>query len=350
MTLSFLLFLLAFLAPERIMAGNCPSSVSFRATRLPYDDLRAQAVRLTITGLPNEYQGTQKALEIGGGFGCSDFQTRSVTVNQGQFTMDVDYDSVLKVGCSNPKVFLTDSSNVLCELGRIKTDDDRVCIGTPKNNPVGPNQDVIIAGVVNFKSRPGVWPTELRAKRWNSLFSGYREIASTNLVDENGSFQMTILGGFPGTGTYDVNIDDESFGMSHRLCSLSVNVELVPQPTLPPGISPAPGPGGRAAPTISFQGKCKEDEGETALGCIPTDPAAFVAWVLALAIKIGGGIAFLLMLAGGFTIMTSAGNPEQLNKGKSMITSAVSGLLFIIFSVLLLKIIGIDILGLPGLK
>lgn len=96
--------------------------------------------------------------------------------------------------------------------------------------------------------------------------------------------------------------------------------------------------------------KCTENGNGawTALGCIPTDPASFVAWVLAAAIKIGGGIAFLLMLGGGFTIMASSGNPEQLNKGKSMITSAVSGLLFIIFSVLLLRIIGIDILQLPG--
>ena len=123
------------------------------------------------------------------------------------------------------------------------------------------------------------------------------------------------------------------------------------------GKRPTPTPGG---PGATFD-PCKDDPKSTecyqcigngniwtALGCIPTDPAAFVAWVLARAISIGGGIAFLLMIGGGFTIMTSSGNPEQLNKGKSIITSAATGLLFIIFSVLLLKIIGIDILKLPG--
>ena len=83
------------------------------------------------------------------------------------------------------------------------------------------------------------------------------------------------------------------------------------------------------------------------MGCLPTDPAKFVGWLLARAIGIGGGIAFLLMIWGGIAIMTSAGDPEKLNQGKSIITSAISGLLFIIFSVLLLKIIGVDIFQLP---
>jgi hypothetical protein len=84
----------------------------------------------------------------------------------------------------------------------------------------------------------------------------------------------------------------------------------------------------------------------TALGCIPVDPRDFVAWLLARAIGIGGGIAFLLMLWGGFQIITSAGDPERLNAGKEIITSAIAGLLLIIFSLFLLKLIGIDILGL----
>lgn len=62
---------------------------------------------------------------------------------------------------------------------------------------------------------------------------------------------------------------------------------------------------------------------------------------------IAGGIAFLLILFGGFQIITSAGNPEQLNAGKELISSAIAGLLLIIFSILLLKIIGFNILGIP---
>jgi len=64
---------------------------------------------------------------------------------------------------------------------------------------------------------------------------------------------------------------------------------------------------------------------------------------------VAGGIAFLMILYGGFTIMMSAGNPEKLNSGKEIITSAISGLLLIVFSAVILRIIGIDILGgFPG--
>lgn len=88
----------------------------------------------------------------------------------------------------------------------------------------------------------------------------------------------------------------------------------------------------------------------TAIGCIPTNPTAFIAKILTFGIGIGGGIAFILILFGGFQILTSAGNPEHLNAGRELIGSAISGLLLIIFSVFLLKLIGVDILGLPGFK
>lgn len=86
----------------------------------------------------------------------------------------------------------------------------------------------------------------------------------------------------------------------------------------------------------------------TAIGCIPATPNGFVQRILPFAIGIGGGIAFLLMLFGGLQIMTSAGNPEKLNAGRELVTSAIVGLLLIIFSVFLLKLIGADILGIPG--
>lgn len=86
----------------------------------------------------------------------------------------------------------------------------------------------------------------------------------------------------------------------------------------------------------------------TALGCIPTSPVALIQGLLTMATAAAGGIALLLMAFGAIEMMTSAGNPDTLKKGQQQFTSAVIGLLFIIFSVLLLKIIGVDILGLKG--
>lgn len=87
---------------------------------------------------------------------------------------------------------------------------------------------------------------------------------------------------------------------------------------------------------------------KTAIGCIHTNPTELVKDFMKFGVGIGGGLAFLMMLLGAFQMLTSAGNPETLNAGKDRLTSAVIGLLFVIFSVLLLKIIGVDILGLGG--
>lgn len=87
---------------------------------------------------------------------------------------------------------------------------------------------------------------------------------------------------------------------------------------------------------------------ETGLGCIPTQPQELVKWILKYAILMGGGIAFLLSLFGGVSIILAGGNPEKINAGKEIIGSALTGLLFIIFSVFLLRFIGFDILQLPG--
>jgi hypothetical protein len=88
----------------------------------------------------------------------------------------------------------------------------------------------------------------------------------------------------------------------------------------------------------------------TALGCIATKPDQFITQFLGLGIGIGGGIAFLLILFGGFQMMTSSGNPERLTAGRELVSAAISGLLLIIFSVFLLRLIGYDILRIPGFK
>lgn len=89
---------------------------------------------------------------------------------------------------------------------------------------------------------------------------------------------------------------------------------------------------------------------DTAIGCIPVeDTTAFVTFLLRWAVGIGGGIAFILLVVSGFMIMTGSGNPEKVQAGKELTTSAIMGLIMIIFSVFILKVIGVDILKLPGL-
>ncbi len=96
---------------------------------------------------------------------------------------------------------------------------------------------------------------------------------------------------------------------------------------------------------------CNNDNGvETAIGCVPTEPVALIKGVLTFSTRIAGGLTLLLMIFGAFEMITSAGNPDTLKKGQERFRDAIIGLLFIIFSVLLLQIIGVDILGIPGFK
>lgn len=88
---------------------------------------------------------------------------------------------------------------------------------------------------------------------------------------------------------------------------------------------------------------------DTAIGCIPIENSDdLIGFILKWAIGVGGGIAFLLIVLAGFQIMTSSGNPDRLKAGQELMTSAIAGLILLIFSVFILKIIGVDILGLPG--
>lgn len=94
---------------------------------------------------------------------------------------------------------------------------------------------------------------------------------------------------------------------------------------------------------------CSDKQIESAIGCITFfPPSAFAVYLLRFAIGIGGGIAFLLMIVGVFQIITSGGNPDKLKAGQELITSAIMGLLMIIFSVFLLRLIGVQILDLSG--
>lgn len=101
------------------------------------------------------------------------------------------------------------------------------------------------------------------------------------------------------------------------------------------GACPAPGGG----PGVS-----------TAIGCISASPIGLAQAVLQIAIGVAGGIAFLLMAFGAIRMIASAGNPDGIQQGRQILTSAIAGLLVIVLSVFILRFFGITILQLPGLS
>lgn len=85
----------------------------------------------------------------------------------------------------------------------------------------------------------------------------------------------------------------------------------------------------------------------SALGNIPTTAAGFIKTLLGIILSLSGGIALLLIIRSGYHLMTSQGNPEQLQAAREQLTAAIVGLLFVIFSLVALQVIGYDILRLP---
>lgn len=88
----------------------------------------------------------------------------------------------------------------------------------------------------------------------------------------------------------------------------------------------------------------------TAFGCVPLDIPTFISkFILGMGVGLAGGVALLCILYSAFRMQTSMGNAEAIKKAQENMTACITGLIVIIFSVLILKIIGVDILRIPGL-
>jgi hypothetical protein len=84
---------------------------------------------------------------------------------------------------------------------------------------------------------------------------------------------------------------------------------------------------------------------ESGIGCIPTRYQDLAAWVLSIALGIGGSLAVGLIIMSGYKIMTSQGDPEKLEDAKGTLTAAISGLLFIVFSVTIYRLVAKNLLN-----
>lgn len=87
----------------------------------------------------------------------------------------------------------------------------------------------------------------------------------------------------------------------------------------------------------------------TGIGCIPLTVNSLINdYLLKIGIGLGGILALLCIIYAAFQIQTSQGSPEKIKKGQELLTSCIMGLMLIIFSVFILKLIGVDILRIPG--
>ncbi len=175
------------------------------------------------------------------------------------------------------------------------------------------------------------------ARLWNGNTPVH---AATGDSGASGSVGLEI-GNKERDGKYIANLTDAS---SNEICSINITIGKAGTAVSPPVCGP-----NNPNCTNSAGKFCANDkEIETAIGCIPTEPADLITGLVRFATAAGGGVALILMISGAFQMMTSGGNPDNVHHGQERFTSAVIGLLFIIFAILLLQVIGVDILALPG--
>ena len=149
------------------------------------------------------------------------------------------------------------------------------------------------------------------------------------------------------------------------LCSYVAMLPVVSFAQVDPTATPTTAPGAGFTPACDPCGFCvggdkpanwdqcsaclqSADYTWTVLGCIPSSPGGFTQTILKTAVTMIGGVAFLALLYGGFLLLTSSGDIRKINKGKTIVASAIVGLLMILFSVFILRTIGYEILRIPG--
>ncbi|HSA83864.1 MAG TPA: hypothetical protein VLF20_03175 [Patescibacteria group bacterium] len=98
--------------------------------------------------------------------------------------------------------------------------------------------------------------------------------------------------------------------------------------------------------TRDAEGRCQEIN--TAFGVIKTSPEGFIEILFGVLLAASGAIAVLLLMRAGYQIMTARGNPEGIKEGREKIVAVILGLMFLVFSVVFLEVIGVDLLRIPG--
>lgn len=117
----------------------------------------------------------------------------------------------------------------------------------------------------------------------------------------------------------------------------------------PPGGGPGGGGSNGGVVTGSINGGCGSfgQSIDTAIGCIDiSDSNTLIGFFLRWAMGIAGGIAVLMIIFAGFKITTSSGDPKRLQAGQELLTSAIAGVILLVFSIFILQVVGVNILGL----
>lgn len=89
----------------------------------------------------------------------------------------------------------------------------------------------------------------------------------------------------------------------------------------------------------------------TDFGCFPVgDPSTFTTRLYGIGLGFIGGVALLFIIWGGYLILSSQGDIEKLQKGKSYIVSSIIGVVLAVSGFLFYQVVATDVLKIPGFK
>ncbi len=89
---------------------------------------------------------------------------------------------------------------------------------------------------------------------------------------------------------------------------------------------------------------------DTDFGPLCNDPASLVSSIYQYGLGLIGGVALVFIIYGGYLILSSQGEPDKLNIGRSYIIYSIVGLLLALSGFVFYQIVAQNILGIPGFK
>ncbi len=166
------------------------------------------------------------------------------------------------------------------------------------------------------------------------------------LSDSKGNYVLSRQGMKPKDGQDTDDFKKNMEGTTARNIRCESEKDRENTLALTPGPTDRPPPLPPCANNTIEQGKCASFL--TALGEMGTNAPSFTRSIFAILLSFSGGLALLLIIRSGYTMMTSQGNPQKIQEGRDQLVAAIVGLVFLIFSFVLLQLIGYDLLRIPG--
>lgn len=93
---------------------------------------------------------------------------------------------------------------------------------------------------------------------------------------------------------------------------------------------------------------CEDGILKTDLGDISCTPTGFATSLYGIGLSFIGIVGLLFIVYGGFLILTSQGNQDQLRRGRAYITYSIIGVVLAVGGYALYQILAIDVIKIPG--